>query len=77
MNIINFLYHSGIINDDGGWDERPIWEQQDKLERFAELIVMACDKVVAEKYDETGFTEPWMYPGQLLEIFKVKKTEWD
>lgn len=49
MNIINFLYHSGIINDDGGWDERPIWEQQDKLERFAELIIKECAMVVHAK----------------------------
>ena len=72
MNITSFLYHSGIMNEDG-WNEKPIWEQEDNLKRFAELIVIACDKVVAEKYDET---KPWINPGDLLEIFKVKKTEW-
>ena len=76
MNITSFLYHSGIMNEDG-WNEKPIWEQEDNLKRFAELIVIACDQYVTERYNIDGFTEPWISPGDLLKHFTVKKTEWD
>ncbi len=40
------------------------------LEKFAELIVRECDKHVSTCYDEC---EPWMQPGDLLDLFKIRK----
>lgn len=62
------MYHAGFINDNG-WDTRPIHEQDDNFHRFAELIVQACDRYVAERFDET---EPWMCPGDLIKHFGVE-----
>jgi len=37
------MFHAGFCNEDGGWDNRPIWEQEhDNFQRFAELIVEEC-----------------------------------
>jgi hypothetical protein len=70
-NIVrSYLYHAGFINDDGGWDNRPIFEQEDNFKRFLTLVVMECERVVCDKFDET---EPWMYPGDLMKHFGIHK----
>ena len=39
----SLMFHAGFCNEDGGWDNRPIWEQEhDNFQRFAELIVEEC-----------------------------------
>ena len=39
----SLMFHAGFCNEDGGWDNRPIWEQEhDNFQRFAELIVREC-----------------------------------
>jgi|LakMenE01Jun11ns_1017448.scaffolds.fasta_scaffold9841230_6 hypothetical protein len=43
---------------------------EDKFEKFAQLIVMECERVVCDKFDET---EPWMYPGDLMKHFGINK----
>lgn len=68
MNILNFLYHAGIINDNGVWDNRPIYAQEENLERFASLIVKAVAKVATE---ESG-GNPELYH-KLLTKFKVNE----
>ena len=46
----SLMFHAGFCNEDGGWDNRPIWEQEhDNFQRFAELIVRECiDVLVTE-----------------------------
>ena len=67
----SLMFHAGFCNEDGGWDNRPIWEQEhDNFQRFAELIVRECDRYVAEHFDEC---EPWMSPGDLLKHFGVEE----
>ena len=39
----SLMFHAGFCNEDGGWDTRPIHEQEyDNFQRFAELIVSEC-----------------------------------
>ena len=43
----SLMFHAGFCNEDGGWDNRPIWEQEhDNFQRFADLIVRECIQVV-------------------------------
>ena len=44
MKYINFLYHAGFIDDDGTWDERAIWAQEDNFDRLVQLVVSHCNK---------------------------------
>lgn len=45
----SLMFHAGFCNEDGGWDNRPIWEQEhDNFQRFAELIVRECADVAKE-----------------------------
>jgi len=45
----SLMFHAGFCNEDGGWDNRPIFEQEhDNFQRFAELIVRECANVAAE-----------------------------
>ena len=42
----SLMFHAGFCNEDGGWDYRPIWEQEkDNFQRFAELIVRECIEI--------------------------------
>lgn len=43
----SLLFHSGFCDEDGGWDERPLFEQEnDNFQRLAELIIRECiDKI--------------------------------
>lgn len=70
LNVTHYLYHAGFLNDDGGWDNRPIFDQEDNFQRFLTLVVMECERVVCDKFDET---EPWMYPGDLMKHFGIHK----
>ena len=41
----SLMFHAGFCNEDGGWDNRPIFEQEhDNFQKFAELIVLECEK---------------------------------
>ena len=43
----SLMFHAGFCNEDGGWDNRPIFEQEhDNFQRFAELIVRECLTVI-------------------------------
>ena len=43
------MFHAGFCNEDGGWDNRPIFEQEhDNFQKFAELIVRECADVAKE-----------------------------
>lgn len=45
----SLMFHAGFCNEDGGWDNRPLFEQEhDNFQRFAELIVRECANVAAE-----------------------------
>ena len=44
--MINFLYHAGFINDDGGWDRRDISYQTDNFTRFISLIMKDVYNVI-------------------------------
>ena len=45
----SLMFHAGFCNEDGGWDNRPIWEQEhDNFQKFAELIVLECAKAIAD-----------------------------
>ena len=49
----SLMFHAGFCNEDGGWDSRPICEQEhDNFQRFAELIVRECVKVVDDTMTE-------------------------
>ena len=51
----SLMFHAGFCNEDGGWDNRPIWEQEhDNFQRFAELIVRECAFVADENYIHRG-----------------------
>ena len=51
----SLMFHAGFCNEDGGWDNRPIWEQEhDNFQRFAELIVEECANVADENYIHRG-----------------------
>lgn len=42
----SLMFHAGFCNEDGGWDNRPIFEQEhDNFQRFAELIVRECAEI--------------------------------
>lgn len=43
----SLMFHAESCNEDGGWDDRPLFEQEnDNFQRFAELIVQECiDKI--------------------------------
>ena len=50
----SLMFHAGFCNEDGGWDNRPIWEQEhDNFQRFAELIVRECAELMYGR-DENG-----------------------
>ena len=52
------MFHAGFCNEDGGWDNRPIWEQEhDNFQRFAELIVKECASKVDWILAEGGKTQ--------------------
>ena len=45
----SLMFHAGFCNEDGGWDSRPICEQEhDNFQRFAELIIRECANVAAD-----------------------------
>ena len=45
----SLMFHAGFCNEDGGWDNRPIFEQEhDNFQRFALLIVRECADVAKE-----------------------------
>jgi len=67
-NIENCLYQAGLTAQ-GCWDELDDYAREG-IEKFAELIVMECERVVCDKFDET---EPWMYPGDLMKHFGINK----
>ena len=51
----SLMFHAGFCNEDGGWDNRPIFEQEhDNFQRFAELIVRECSDVADENYIHRG-----------------------
>ena len=51
----SLMFHAGFCNEDGGWDNRPIWEQEhDNFQRFAELIIEECANVADENYIHRG-----------------------
>ena len=44
----SLMFHAGFCNEDGGWDNRPLFEQEhDNFQRFAELIVRECIDIVS------------------------------
>ena len=50
----SLMFHAGFCNEDGGWDNRPIFEQEhDNFQKFAELIVKEC----AKRSEELGQPE--------------------
>jgi len=50
------MFHAGFCNEDGGWDNRPIWEQEhDNFQRFAELIVREC--IASIENADNGFED--------------------
>lgn len=50
----SLMFHAGFCNEDGGWDDRPIHEQEhDNFQRFAELIVKECMDVASPSYMST------------------------
>jgi len=64
------MFHSGFLTDDGGWDNRPIHEQEDNFKRFTELIVRECAGVVADAVDHR---EPAStYVSKITQHFGVK-----
>ena len=45
----SLMFHAGFCNEDGGWDNRPLFEQEhDNFQRFAELIIRECANVAAD-----------------------------
>ena len=50
--MIHYLYHAGFLNDDGGWDSRPIFDQEDNFARMYEKIVRDCAKVAEQWYSD-------------------------
>ena len=51
----SLMFHAGFCNEDGGWDNRPLFEQEhDNFQRFAELIVRECAFVADENYIHRG-----------------------
>ena len=51
----SLMFHAGFCNEDGGWDNRPVWEQEhDNFQRFAELIVQETIKQMAIQMDKFG-----------------------
>ena len=51
----SLMFHAGFCNEDGGWDNRPIFEQElDNFQRFAELIVRECSDKAHEFIIEDG-----------------------
>lgn len=42
----SLMFHSGFCNEEGGWDSRPIYDQEDNFKEFAELIVRECAGLV-------------------------------
>ena len=56
----SLMFHAGFCNEDGGWDTRPIHEQEhDNFQRFAELIVAECVKVAMRSVSEDEQKEAW------------------
>ena len=56
----SLMFHAGFCNEDGGWDNRPIWEQEhDNFQRFAELIVKECIDVLNPDNDLTSMREEY------------------
>jgi len=70
----SLMFHAGFCNEDGGWDSRPICEQEhDNFQRFAELIVRECVELsVNSQYANTkseyyeGFNEALIYAGNKI-----------
>lgn len=49
----SLMFHAGFCNEDGGWDTRPIHEQEyDNFQRFAELIVRECASTAEKWYSD-------------------------
>ena len=52
----SLMFHAGFCNEDGGWDNRPIFEQEhDNFQRFAELIVRECADIVNQEALHTDY----------------------
>lgn len=51
----SLMFHSGFLTDDGGWDNRPIHEQEDNFKRFAELIVRECCELTLDYKNEAHY----------------------
>lgn len=65
----SLMFHAGFCNEDGGWDTRPIHEQEhDNFQRFAELIVRECAGVVAKDMD---YHANWC-GDKILKHFKIE-----
>lgn len=45
---------------------------EEKMQKFAQLIVKECDRYVAEHYDQM---EPWTNSGHLLKHFGIEQKE--
>lgn len=45
---------------------------EEKMQKFAQLIVKECDRYVAEHYDQM---EPWTNSGHLLKHFGIEQQE--
>ena len=52
----SLMFHAGFCKEDGGWDYRPIWEQEkDNFQRFAESIVREC--IASIENADNGFED--------------------
>lgn len=63
----SLMFHAGFCNEDGGWDSRPICEQEhDNFQRFAELIVRecigCCESVISDPVPES--VDTWLNGGE-------------
>ena len=51
------MFHAGFCNEDGGWDNRPIFEQEhDNFQKFAELIVRECADLFEVEWGDEKLT---------------------
>lgn len=49
----SLMFHAGFCNEDGGWDDRPLFEQEhDNFQRFAQLIVRECADIAEKWYSD-------------------------
>lgn len=67
VKLRSLMFHAGFCNEDGGWDNRSLFEQEnDNFQKFAELIVREC----CQKLENDGMVEVAM---EMKEYFGVKE----